>query len=209
MNIFLLISIVSSIFIVVFGIWFVVSNIKKYNKEQKREKENFANENGFESNEDFKEEISLDFKLLKYASKRSLNNVIKKDNILICDYRYSTGKNDIFYTVLQYKLEKDVPDFILIKNNIFYKFLKIFGYKNIEFEHYPKFSNKYLLRGYDDMRIKSFFSDDKLMFFEQLEDFDNIEVKNNLFMTYKYKIEYDMYNDFIEKIKRIIDLLGR
>jgi len=38
MNGFLLISIASSIFVVVFGISFVVSNIKKYNEEQRQKK---------------------------------------------------------------------------------------------------------------------------------------------------------------------------
>ena len=40
------------------------------------------------------------------------------------------------------------------------------GYKDIDFEMYPDFSNKFLLMGNNESEIRSFFTDEIIRFFE-------------------------------------------
>ena len=40
------------------------------------------------------------------------------------------------------------------------------GYKDIDFEMYPDFSNKFLLMGNNESEIRSFFTDEIVRFFE-------------------------------------------
>ena len=73
-------------------------------------------------------------------------------------------------TVMVLKLNKKIPVFTMEKEGvlgkIFDRVMAFTGYKDIDFEMYPDFSNKFLLMGDNESEIRSFFSDDIIRFFE-------------------------------------------
>ncbi len=54
----------------------------------------------------------------------------------------------------------EVPDLVLAPENILHKIGKVFGYQDIDFDSSPDFSSHYLLRGPDEMAIRSAFGAD-------------------------------------------------
>jgi MFS superfamily sulfate permease-like transporter len=73
-------------------------------------------------------------------------------------------------TVMVLKLNKKIPVFTMEKEGvlgkIFDRVMAFTGYKDIDFEMYPDFSNKFLLMGDNESEIRSFFTDDMIRFFE-------------------------------------------
>ncbi|MBN97514.1 MAG: hypothetical protein CMC56_06365 [Flavobacteriaceae bacterium] len=73
-------------------------------------------------------------------------------------------------TVMVLKLNKKIPVFTMEKEDvlgkIFDRVMAFTGYKDIDFEMYPDFSNKFLLMGGNESEIRSFFTDDIIRFFE-------------------------------------------
>ncbi len=73
-------------------------------------------------------------------------------------------------TVMVLKLNKKIPVFTMEKEGvlgkIFDRVMAFTGYKDIDFEMYPDFSNKFLLMGDNESEIRSFFTDDIIRFFE-------------------------------------------
>ena len=73
-------------------------------------------------------------------------------------------------TVMILKLNKKIPVFTMEKEGvlgkIFDRVMAFTGYKDIDFEMYPDFSNKFLLMGDNESEIRSFFTDDIIRFFE-------------------------------------------
>lgn len=196
--------------IIFIGLIFLITNqVQKYNREQIKKRKDFAMKNGFEYNESLEDEIPKDFKIFTGAWDK-YNNLFKKDKFIIFEYSFHQGKYNYTYSILQYKFNKEIPSFTLNKQNILHNISKIFGYQDIDFKQAPKFSKEYLLRGKDESKIKSFFSLEKLKAFENLDEFNNIEVNNNVFMTYTlYKLNLDKYDEFIEKNKKIIEILEK
>lgn len=73
-------------------------------------------------------------------------------------------------TVMVLKLNNKIPVFTMEKEGvlgkIFDRVMAFTGYKDIDFEMYPDFSNKFLLMGDNESEIRSFFTDDIIRFFE-------------------------------------------
>lgn len=73
-------------------------------------------------------------------------------------------------TLMILKLNQKIPVFSMEKEGvlgkIFDKVMAFTGYKDIDFEMYPDFSNKFLLMGNDESEIRSFFTDEIIRFFE-------------------------------------------
>jgi len=73
-------------------------------------------------------------------------------------------------TVMILKLDKKIPIFAMEKEGVFDKIfdrvMAFTGYKDIDFEMYPDFSNKFLIMGNNESEIRSFFTDKIIRFFE-------------------------------------------
>lgn len=206
---FFILLIIFSIIIFIGALFWGIKYAVKVEEEQNKATQEFANTHGYEFNDVLEDEISF-FGLLKWGgSKRSVKNPIKKDDLLIFDYLYNTGKTQIKYTIIQYKFKVDVPSFTIVKRNFFHNIGRLFGYKSVQLRHKSNFDKLYFLRGKDENKIKDFFTIDKTNFFEHLGEFNQIEVRDNVFMTYKYKVKLEKYDEFIENTKRIIDVLEK
>ena len=49
---------------------------------------------------------------------------------------------------------------------LFDRVMALTGYKDIDFEMYPNFSNKFLITGKNETEIRAFFTDELIRFFE-------------------------------------------
>jgi MFS superfamily sulfate permease-like transporter len=101
-----------------------------------------------------------------------------------------------------------VPTFTLNREGIFAKILHRMGYQDIDFADYPDFSQYYFLRGYNELEIRKFFSQELLEFLEANRDF-NLESSDNKIMIYRdmdlmNRIEIEDCIEFAEQILRII-----
>jgi len=73
-------------------------------------------------------------------------------------------------TLMMLKLNKEIPVFTMEKEGVFEKMIDrvmaFTGYKDIDFEMYPDFSDKFLLTGNNEPEIRSFFTPKIIRFFE-------------------------------------------
>ncbi|NEQ51791.1 MAG: hypothetical protein F6K11_16890 [Leptolyngbya sp. SIO3F4] len=60
-----------------------------------------------------------------------------------------------------------LPNFLLTPENLFHKVGNLFGYHDIDFDTYPEFSNRYLLKGSDKDIIRYQFHDGVLNFYQR------------------------------------------
>jgi hypothetical protein len=93
-------------------------------------------------------------------------------DVKLFDYRYTTGGGKSSHTwnqtvALFPQGGEGLPDLLLAPENVFHKIGAVFGYQDIDFDSSPDFSSHYLLRGPDEMAIRSAFSADALAFFGQ------------------------------------------
>lgn len=92
----------------------------------------------------------------------------------IADVTFSEGAAftaEVFNaTVMILKLNKQIPIFSLEKEGVFDKIfdrvMAFTGYQDIDFDMYSDFSNKFLLLGNDEQKIRAFFTDEIIRFFE-------------------------------------------
>ena len=77
----------------------------------------------------------------------------------------------------------------------------MFGAKDIDFDNFPEFSKRYLLRGPDEQRIRDFFTNDTLRFFEQLKQKWSIEANGDRIVIYHRakRSKPAHYNDFLKQ----------
>lgn len=92
-------------------------------------------------------------------------------SVTLFDYRYVTGSGKHRRThnqsVAAFHLERiHLPLFALAPENIFHKLVSTMGFQDIDFDHSPTFSAKYLLRGEDKFAVRSLFDGNLLNFFE-------------------------------------------
>ncbi|MHC4106324.1 MAG: hypothetical protein ACYSR9_15380 [Planctomycetota bacterium] len=115
------------------------------------------------------------FDLFSKGHSRRINNImegeIEDSYVIIFDYRYTTGggKNSHTYNqsiILFLSDTLNLPKFALRPENVFHKIGKVFGYKDINFDHYPVFSKKYLLRAEAEQIVREMFNENVIRHFE-------------------------------------------
>lgn len=93
-----------------------------------------------------------------------------QDTFKLFDIKYSEGefiaKEDVRTTMLHIKLEGAIPCFTLDQEGFFEKVSALAGFKDIAIEKHADFSNRFYLRGDDDLAIQNFFTDNLVLFFE-------------------------------------------
>jgi hypothetical protein len=64
----------------------------------------------------------------------------------------------------------EIPDFKIEKEELTNKIMELQGVKDIDFEEYPLFSQKYFLVGTNEEAVRAFFNKDMIILFEQSDD---------------------------------------
>jgi hypothetical protein len=133
------------------------------------------------------------FELFSQGHSKKLRNELwgkDRNNIVsIFGYSYTQGhgKNSTTYnqTVLSIKVSNlNFPKFELEPENTLHKIGQVFGYQDIDFEAFPLFSKKYLLRGNDETKIRQLFTPKVIKYFEINQNI-HIEAQGNTLIFYK------------------------
>lgn len=118
----------------------------------------------------------MPFTLFKQGHSRKIHHVLHgKANdidVTVMDYRYTTGggKNSSTHqqTVLLFRSDLlQLPSFVLRPEHVFDKIGGALGFQDIDFDAYPEFSRRYVLKGKDEEAIRALFHKDILTFYEQ------------------------------------------
>ncbi len=117
-----------------------------------------------------------DFSLFGIGHSRRVFNVLYsatdflEEKLAVFDYRYTiqAGNTPVtqFQTVFFIQSKQlSLPQMLLKPENFFHKVGTWFGMQDIDFEEYPEFSDRYLLQGEDEPRIRETINDDVSKFF--------------------------------------------
>jgi MFS superfamily sulfate permease-like transporter len=130
---------------------------------------------------------------IKYRENKFTKNIIisdKKQNIKIefFDVFFSKGirmseQNKFLSAFLITGFTEIIPDFSLTQENFISKVLQTVGYHDINFNDYPLFSEKFLLKGEEESQIRKFFTKTLIHFFENHTQF-NVECVENRILVY-------------------------
>ncbi|ARV06054.1 sulfate transporter [Polaribacter sp. SA4-10] len=111
-----------------------------------------------------------------------VSNVLSNEDCTIFDVQFSEGemiaKQVIKATMLHIHTLKPVPNFTLDKEGIFEYILDFAGYKDINIVKHPDFSKRFYLAGKNKAKIRAFFTDELVLFFESNKQF-HIEATEN------------------------------
>ncbi|MGJ8745651.1 SulP family inorganic anion transporter [Polaribacter sp.] len=99
-----------------------------------------------------------------------VSNVLSNEDCTIFDVQFSEGamfaKQVIKATMLHIHTLEPVPNFTLDKEGIFEYILDFAGYKDIDIAAHKDFSKRFYLAGKNEEKIRTFFTDELILFFE-------------------------------------------
>ena len=138
----------------------------------------------------------LAFNIFALGKSKRIYNFMKKESsegkIIAFDYSYvahhQSGKNhsDTTYkqTVILAKLVKPVPKFELFPEGILGKLADIAGFKDIDFDSNKEFSNKYRLKGENEVGLRQAFTSPLLNYIVTNKPFGKIESNGQYLLFY-------------------------
>ncbi|WP_299665811.1 SulP family inorganic anion transporter [uncultured Polaribacter sp.] len=110
-----------------------------------------------------------------------VSNVLSNEACTIFDVQFSEGamiaKQVIKATMLHIHTEAQMPKFTLDREGVFEYILHFTGYKDIDIDAHPDFSKRFYLSGKSEERIRDFFTDELILFFESNKQY-HIEATN-------------------------------
>jgi hypothetical protein len=135
------------------------------------------------------------FALSRWGTSRKVYNIITIKEALgafqfrVMDFRYtySDGKTTVHKdqsVFLGISPEIGAPPFNLKPENIFHKIGSLMGFQDIDFEEFPAFSDRYLLKSKDEYLTRQFFSEDLIHFFSRERKW-HCEANNFYFVLYR------------------------
>jgi hypothetical protein len=123
----------------------------------------------------------------------------------IFDYDYHTGggktRHDYCQTVVAFRFDgPPLPAFALRPENVWHKIGHQFGYQDIDFDGYPTFSSRYLLRGPNEAAVRAAFTDRVLSFYEGTQGL-SAEAGGDWLLHYRHgrRVEAERIRPFLEE----------
>ncbi len=121
------------------------------------------------------------FGYFKTRQIKKVSNVLSNESCELFDVEFHEGelfaKQIIKATMLYINIDQKVPDFTLDKEGFFEYIYHFTGYKDISIENHPDFSKRFYLSGKDVGAIKTFFTNELVLFFES-NKYYHIEANN-------------------------------
>ena len=225
MNIFLLVMVITIICIAAMvGIFvFIWKVVRKKENKRANAMRRFAGQSGYQFFAENQNIVNLQ-RLKKFAVFR-LGNMWRAKNIMrvrrnsgdwtIFDYHYRTGHSGRYSSAHYYDLSvflvrhnKNIPNFLMYKENFFSKLSSALGFNDINFDTHPTFSQRYVLKS-NDPNIRGAFSHQLLSYFERYDFNFAIESVGNEIIFYRMnRLAPHQINQQIPVFEGIIDLLG-
>lgn len=200
-----------------------LSSAAKLSQRQKRLR-NLATEKDYQ----YTSQVDWNTKYLKKFHFFEIRQIEGKYNVLrgtyegldvsweIADVTFNEGQaftaETLNTTVMVLRLNKNIPIFTMEKEGVlekmFDRVMAFTGYKDIDFDMYPDFSEKFLLMGNNESEIRSFFTDEIIRFFENHHIYHLESNGEALFIFDKMKLaRTDETIEFIEYGKELAALL--
>ena len=136
-------------------------------------------------------------------------------DVKLFDYKYTTGSGKNSHTWSQTvalfpRSGEGLPDLLLAPESVFHKIGAVFGYQDIDFDTSPDFSSHYLLRGPDEMAIRSVFGADALNFFAQQRGW-HMEVAGGNVGIYRSdkRCKPEDLRSFLDETQAVLRVLAR
>lgn len=135
--------------------------------------------------------------------------------ITLFDYRFTTGAGKSQHVhrqtvVLQQSSVLDLPAFSLKPQHVFHQIGKVFGYRDIDFDTHAIFSDKYFLRGADEVAIREVFTPDILEYYEARPGLSTEAARNRLlFFRASQKVKPEDLPGFLKDGFHIYTLFKR
>jgi hypothetical protein len=199
----------------------IVYLVFKYEKNRREALRQFAMSAGFSYEKNFKPGPEFEgFKLFNRGHHRKAANLMSCTrggvSYKIFDYRYTTGGGQHSHTYRQtvaFALLKqtNLPQFMLGPENFFHKIGEKFGFRDIDFDQFPGFSDHYLLRGENEEAIRELFKPRLLEYFQDKKLKTTLEGRGNgliLFKTAK-RFKPGELNAFFNQCREIVTLFDR
>lgn len=160
------------------------------------------------------------FHLFNIGRSRRVKNLMQGGgedlHTAVYDYQYTVGggqsSHTVSQTVFQFQSARlNLPAFILKPENVFHKIGQSFGYQDIDFDSYPEFSKRYLLRGGDEERIRKLFNPDMLVRFESEEKGLVVEAGSQILICYRSgkRVKPEALYRSFEHMRSLYDLFVR
>ena len=136
-----------------------------------------------------------------------------KSSSTVFDYVFITSSSKYETTNFQtmVRCESDdyaFPDFTASPESPFDKVFSAFGYQDLDFDHHPEFSRRYIVRGEDEAAIRDVFSDDVLSFFEEHPGTFADAIDNQLFVYCLYqRVPPEEVESFVELAQKLLSLM--
>lgn len=187
--------------------------------------QDIATENNFQ----YTSQVEWDTSYLKYFHFFEIKQIERKINCLkgkietldmeweIADVTFSEGAAftaEVFNTtVMVLKLKHKIPVFSIenegVFDKIFDRVMAFSGYKDIDFDMFPEFSNKFLLMGKNETEIRTFFNDEIIQFLEDRHVF-HIESNGEALLIFdKFKLaRTDETIKFIAFTKQLAQIIN-
>lgn len=133
--------------------------------------------------------------------------------LAIGDYRYSTGsgksRRTYNQTVAMVTVGKLLPEFVLSPENFLHKIAGSLGYQDFDFNNFPQFSSKYLLRGPAEQSVRQIFSPSVIKYFEDNLGW-SVEANGNKLLIYRASKRVDPASIpvLIREVTGIVERLG-
>ena len=149
------------------------------------------------------------FHLFSQGHSRKIKNLIygEKDDVImgIFGYQYTTGGGKSSHTSRQTVLyisspQMELPQFVIRPENIFHRIGASFGYQDIDFPGHEAFSKQFLVRGRNEMAIKSMLNE-KILDYCVNKGKICTEGKNDQLIVYyqKKRIKPELLQSFIKE----------
>ncbi|MFK7781550.1 SulP family inorganic anion transporter [Psychroserpens sp.] len=189
--------------------------------------QNLANENDYQ----YSNQVDWNTIYLKKFNFFEIRPIERKSNCLkgtfkgldmpweITDVTFSEGAaftaETFNMTLMVLKLNKKIPVFTMEKEGVFEKIfdrvMSHTGYKDIDFEKYPDFSKKFLIMGNNETKIRSFFTNEIISFFESHQIY-HLESNGEALVVFdKIKLartdETIAFIDYCKELAAIIDTI--
>ncbi len=224
MAVYLLVILIMVICVVgIVGIMgFIFFVVRKKEKKKSKALRRFASQNGFQFYDDNgRGMININrmakFPIFNIGYMKSVKNILiggRRYNWTIFDYHYTTGHSGPHtsathhqFTVFRVRLDRNIADFVLTKENFITKVADAFGANDIDFQTHPRFSNTYRLRS-KDPSIRSTFNKQALDFFERSNFNFCIQSVGNEVIFYNHSVRASPSNIFpyLDQFETLLDL---
>ena len=100
------------------------------------------------------------------------------------------------------------PKFTLEKEEFFDKLMELSGFDDIDFKNHPEFSNRFLLKGQNELEVRDFFNDHLISFIEN-DPYYHIESNGSSLIIYRFDMAKNaiIVNKLIEYGKNFVKIL--